>query len=241
MKLVIPSIDILGGSAVRLVQGKAGTERIFGNPLELAAKYEAAGFSILHLVDLDAAFGRKSQFAVLESMRGACPRIKMQWAGGIRSYELASRAISAGADRVVFGTAMFRTRDEVIESVESLGAKRVWGALDFAGNPPSAKIGAWTEETAVGLIDAFDVAEKCNVGGIIMSSVDADGMDKGPDLRLLSDRLDLKKKQVWLAGGMRNAMDANAAFELGAQGVIFGRALYDRNTKLEDLLRLQEE
>lgn len=241
MRQAVPSVDILERRAVRLVQGKEGTARIFGDPLELAAKYDSVGFDILHIVDLDAAFGGKNQFAILKEMRKVCRRMKMQWAGGIRSYELAIEAFEAGADRVVFGTALFLSKEEVLSCTESFGPEKVWAGLDFSGNPPVAKIKGWKEGTSVGLVDAIRRAEECNVGGIILSSVDADGMGRGPDLSLLSEGAKNYRGPVWLAGGMRSVADANAAFKLGAQGVIFGRALYDKNTDLEELLRLREE
>ncbi len=241
MRIVVPSIDILRGKAVRLVQGREGTETIFGDPLELATKYNSLSFGILHVVDLDAAFGGQKQFAILNEMLKVCKRMKIQWAGGIRTYDLAKEAFDAGADRVVFGSSIFQSKEEVLNCTESFGPERVWGALDFAGNPRLARIKGWKEATPIGLMDAIRSAEECKVGGIILSSVDADGMGMGPDLSLISDVEKSFREPVWLSGGMRGVADAYAAFELGAQGVIFGRALYDNKTDLEELLRLQEE
>jgi len=241
MRIPVPSVDILRGEAVRLVQGREGTDTVFGDPIELAVKYDYFGFPILHVVDLDAAFGRINQFAILKDMRKACGRIKIQWAGGIRSRKLAEEAFEAGADRVVFGTTMFLSEKEVLDSVDSFGSGKVWGALDFSGKPPTARIKGWKEGTSVELASAVKTAENCKVGGIILSSVDADGMRRGPDISLVSEAAKSYGGPIWLAGGMRNAADAKSAFELGAQGVIFGRALYDEKTDLEELLRLREE
>ena len=240
-RVVIPSVDIIGNSAVRLVRGKEGTKRIFGDPLELAAKYEAAGFEILHVVDLDAAFGRKGNLAILGELRKVCKKMKIQWAGGLRSYALASDALAAGADSVVFGTALFESKEDVIRCTETFGSEKIWAALDFGGNPPFARIKGWKNKTAVALPEAFRLTEECNVGGIIVSSVDLDGMEKGPDLQLLSKAVNICSKPVWLAGGMRDAKDAVAAFDLGAQGVIFGLSLYNGKMNFGELLRLQKE
>ena len=241
MRIVIPSIDIIGNDAVRLVQGKESTKRIFGDPMALAAKYENAGFRILHVVDLDAAFGRRGNLEILGKLRGVCKKMKIQWSGGMRNCALAREAFAAGADSVVFGTSLFESKEEVIRCAETFGPGKVWAALDFGGNPPSARIRGWNGKTAVGLQEALRLAEECRVGGVIVSSVNLDGTEKGPDLQLLSKAVELCRKPVWLAGGMRNAKDAAAAFDLGAQGAIFGLSLYDRGINLEELLCLQKE
>ncbi len=240
MRFAVPSVDILRGKAVRLAQGRENTEKVFGDPVELAAKYDVMGFDVLHVVDLDAAFGSENQFSVLKRMRRACARMQLQWSGGLRSGGLASAAFDAGADSVVFGTALFKSPDDVAKCAKSFGSEKVWGALDFSGDPPVAKIAGWKLGTSVGLVDAIKRAEACKVGGIIVSSVDLDGMGKGPNIPLLSQVRKKYAGPTWLAGGMRDAADAKLAFKAGAQGVIFGLALYDKKTNLEELLRLRE-
>lgn len=241
MRQAVPSIDLMGEDAVRLRQGREGTRIAYGDPLELAAKYEAAGFPWLHVVDLDAAFGRKSRIAMLFELRRACKRMKIQWAGGVRSAALARQALAAGADRVVFGTALFTEGEEVAAAVGELGAEKVWAALDFSGRPPVARIAGWKEKTGAGLEEALIKAKNSGVGGVIVSSVDADGMQKGPDLGLVAAAARLCSCPFWAAGGMRDAKDAKNAFALGAQGAVFGRALYGKNIDLEELACLREE
>ena len=240
MKFAVPSIDILDGDAVRLRQGRRETSEILGEPLQLAEKYAKLGFPMLHVVDLGAAFGGKSQLDILADMAAVCGSMKIQWAGGIRSCALAENAFSAGASRVVFGTALFESSAKVVDCVEKFGAERVWASLDFAGNPPLVKLRGWLKDGGVGVAKSTALAEKCGVGGIIVSSVDADGCGAGPNLQLLSSAVASYKGKTWLAGGMRSAEDARAAFLLGAQGAIFGRALYG-NIDLEELSCLQKE
>lgn len=239
MRFVVPSIDILAGKAVRLRQGRRETAEVLGEPLELAAKYGRAGFGWLHVVDLDAAFGGRSQLALLEKLAKAAGGMKMQVGGGIRSFQLAEKALGAGAARVVFGTALFTAPDEAAKAVAKFGPEKVWAALDFSGRPPVAKIRGWTAGAEVGIDRAVENAKKCGVGGVVASSIDADGMMRGPDLQLAASAAQRWGGPVWLAGGMRDAADAKAAFKAGAQGVVFGRALYG-NIDLEELLCLQE-
>jgi len=242
MNFAVPSIDLAGGKAVRLLQGRRETAEILGEPAELAEKYACAGFPFLHVVDLDAAFGGKSQIAMLGTLFKSCAgsRMKIQWAGGIRSLALAEQALSCGAERVVFGTAIFEAPQEVASASARFGAERIWASLDFSGDPPCAKMRGWTKGAQAGVDEAIAAASSCGVGGVLVSSIDADGMMKGPVLRLARAVGAKWKKPFWLAGGMRNASDANEAFAAGAQGAIFGRALY-QGVDLEELACLQKE
>lgn len=230
MGLMVPSIDLLEGKAVRLRQGKRETAEVLGEPLQLAAKYGSLGFEWLHVVDLDAAFGGERQTALLAELRKKCGKMKLQLGGGIRSCKAAESAIAAGADRVIFGTALFEAADEVELAVGKLGAEKVWAGIDFSGKPPRARIRGWTAGADIGIEEALGAASECNVGGVVVSSVDADGMQQGPDVSLVSKAREAYAGEIWLAGGMRNVDDAKKAFDAGAGGVIFGKALYGKKS-----------
>ncbi|MEM2138434.1 MAG: geranylgeranylglyceryl/heptaprenylglyceryl phosphate synthase [Candidatus Anstonellaceae archaeon] len=241
MGIVVPSIDLLAGRAVRLCQGKRETAEVLGEPLSLAEKYAKLGFEWLHVVDLDAAFGRRRQAKLVAAIAKRKGKMKLQVGGGIRSCNASSEAVAAGADRVVFGTALFESKGEVQKAAEELGAEKVWAGIDFAGKPPCAKIRGWTKETKIGLEGALLAAEECGVGGVVIGAVDADGMQQGPDVSLVSEARELFVGGIWLAGGMRNATDAEKAFDAGADAVIFGRALYGKGINLGELSCLQRE
>jgi phosphoribosylformimino-5-aminoimidazole carboxamide ribotide isomerase len=223
MGMAIPSIDLISGKAVRLRQGKQGTERV------------------IHIVDLDAAFGRKPQLGMLPDLQRVAGNMRIQWAGGMRSCEAAEAALSSGAKRVVFGTALFKSRQEVYKAVQKFGSEKIWVSLDFAGKPPIAKISGWEKSTGIGIKEAVAAAMDCGIGGIILSSVDEDGMGGGPDISLVSSAQKLTDLPLWLAGGMRSAADARAAFSAGAAGAIFGSALYNEKIDLGELACLQGE
>ena len=240
MSFAVPSIDILSGNAVRLRQGKKETSEILGNPLQLAEKYRKLGFLYLHVVDLDAAFGGDSQFELLEKIAKSCGSMTLQWGGGMRRAALAARAFEAGAARVIFSTALFTAPEEVAAAVRKFGPEKIWASLDFAGNPPVARIRGWTEGQGATVGKSIEAAEKCGVGGAVLSSIDRDGTMEGPDLDLARQFASGWKKPFWLSGGMRDARDAKDSFAAGAQGTIFGRALYGKND-LEELACLQQE
>jgi imidazole glycerol phosphate synthase glutamine amidotransferase subunit/phosphoribosylformimino-5-aminoimidazole carboxamide ribotide isomerase len=232
----VPSIDILGGKAVRLRQGKLGTEKVFGNPLALARKYEKAGFRRIHIVDMEAVFGRGSQLALLRKMAAACPLLKIQWAGGIRSFAAAKKALACGADGVVVGTALASSPEVVLKCSEEFGSDRIWASLDFSGKVPKMMVKGWKQGTGMGLQQAVKLAKKCKVGGLAIGAVDIDGMQAGPDLSLLSKARKLTRLPILLAGGMRSPDDVKAACGKGADAAIIGRALYNKKIKIGEWL-----
>ena len=237
----IPSIDIIGGRAARLRQGMQGTEEYYGGPLALAKKYEKEGFPLLHIVDLDAAFGGKGQLALLRKISSQCRGIRIQWAGGMRCADAVRAAFSAGATRVVFGTAVVRSPSMVRLCVKEFGADAVWASLDFAGNPPKLRVKGWKQGTEVGLRQAVKLAESCGVGGLVISSVDADGMGKGPCLSLIAKVRRCTRLPLVLAGGIRNPKDVKASSGNGADAAIVGRALYDKKIKTCEWLCLRKQ
>jgi len=239
--VAVPSMDIMGGCAVRLRQGRLGTEEFFGNPLALARKYEKAGFGLIHIVDMDAVFGRGSQLALLRKIASACPLLEIQWAGGIRSFEAAKKALVCGANRVVVGTALASSPEVVQKCSEKFGSDRVWASLDFSGKPPRLRIMGWKQGTGMSLPKAVKLAESCNVGGLIISSVDADGMGNGPSLLLIAQARRHTCLPLCLAGGMRNTADVKAALGKGADFAMIGRALYNKKIKTGEWLCLQKE
>ena len=153
----------------------------------------------------------------------------------------ARAAFSAGAYRVVFGTAVARSRKMVRQCVKEFGAERVWASLDFAGSPPRMRIGGWKQGTGMGLGTAVKIAEGCDVGGLIVSSVDADGMGLGPDISLIAKARRLTRLPLVLAGGIRNPADVKRALSRGSDYAIIGRALYDRKIKTGGWLCMKKQ
>lgn len=240
MQLAIPSIDIMQGNAVRLRQGKRESTEVFGDPFRLAAAYDSLGFGTIHVVDLDAAFGGKCQFGMLRQLAASCKSMEIQWGGGLRSFGLAKEALESGAQRVVFSTAIFESPEEVQRAADGFGKERVVAGLDFSGLPPVARVRGWTKGAGMEVQGAVAMAEECGAGAIVATCVEADGMQRGPDLKLVAMVKNATKLAVIASGGMRNASDALDAAKAGADAVIFGRALYSKDIDLGELSCLQK-
>jgi 1-(5-phosphoribosyl)-5-[(5-phosphoribosylamino)methylideneamino] imidazole-4-carboxamide isomerase/N-(5'phosphoribosyl)anthranilate isomerase len=223
--ILLPAVDVADGQAVRLSQGDAGTEKSFGDPLEAAESFVEQGAEWLHLVDLDAAFGRGENTAVVrrvvEALAGT---INIQLSGGIRDAESLNRALDAGAHRVNLGTAALADMDWVTRVIRQHGDKVVVG-LDVRGTTLTARGGAGT----VG--ELFEVLPQLGGGArFIVTDVDTDGMMTGPNLQLLRDVCARTDTPVIASGGISTLDDIAAIRDLvplGVEGAILGKALYE--------------
>ena len=232
--ILLPAVDVADGQAVRLSQGDAGTEKSFGDPLEAAESFVDQGAEWLHLVDLDAAFGRGENTVVLRRVVDALAgTINIQLSGGIRDDKSLNRALDAGAHRVNLGTAALADLDWVTRAIRQHGDKVVVG-LDVRGTTLTARGGAGT----VG--ELFDVLPQ--LGGaarLIVTDVDTDGMMTGPNLQLLSDVCARTDTPVIASGGISTLDDIAAIRDLvplGVEAAILGKALYEGAFTLREAL-----
>jgi 1-(5-phosphoribosyl)-5-[(5-phosphoribosylamino)methylideneamino] imidazole-4-carboxamide isomerase/N-(5'phosphoribosyl)anthranilate isomerase len=232
--ILLPAVDVADGQAVRLSQGDAGTEKSFGDPLEAAESFVEQGAEWLHLVDLDAAFGRGENTVVLRRVVDALAgTINIQLSGGIRDDKSLNRALDAGAHRVNLGTAALADLDWVTRAIRQHGDKVVVG-LDVRGTTLTARGGAGT----VG--ELFDVLPQ--LGGaarLIVTDVDTDGMMTGPNLQLLSDVCARTDTPVIASGGISTLDDIAAIRDLvplGVEAAILGKALYEGAFTLREAL-----
>jgi 1-(5-phosphoribosyl)-5-[(5-phosphoribosylamino)methylideneamino] imidazole-4-carboxamide isomerase/N-(5'phosphoribosyl)anthranilate isomerase len=232
--ILLPAVDVADGQAVRLSQGDAGTEKSFGDPLEAAESFVEQGAEWLHLVDLDAAFGRGENTVVLRRVVDALAgTINIQLSGGIRDDKSLNRALDAGANRVNLGTAALADMDWVTRAIRQHGDKVVVG-LDVRGTTLTARGGAGT------IGELFDVLPQ--LGGaarLIVTDVDTDGMMTGPNLQLLRDVCACTDTPVIASGGISTLDDIAAIRELvplGVEGAILGKALYEGAFTLREAL-----
>jgi phosphoribosylformimino-5-aminoimidazole carboxamide ribotide isomerase len=228
--IVIPAIDLRGGKCVRLVQGDPSQATEYDpDPVAVARRFEAGGARWLHVVDLDAALGSGSNRAVVSDICAAVA-IPVQAGGGLRSQDAVEDMLAAGAERAVVGTAAALDPNLLARMVNACG-ERVVVAVDVLRG--RAMLRGWVEEgpLAADLIRRLD-AEGCS--RYLVTSIDVDGTLAGPDLDLYALVLDLSHAPVLASGGVRSAQDLMALADLGVEGAVVGRALYDGTLTLAE-------
>jgi 1-(5-phosphoribosyl)-5-[(5-phosphoribosylamino)methylideneamino] imidazole-4-carboxamide isomerase/N-(5'phosphoribosyl)anthranilate isomerase len=221
---LLPAVDVAGGQAVRLVQGAAGTETDYGDPLAAALAWQAGGAQWIHLVDLDAAFGRGSNAALLAGVVAQVD-VAVELSGGIRDDASLAAALSTGCARVVIGTAALENPDWVRRVIAEHGDKIAVG-LDVRGTTLAAR--GWTAQGG----ELFDVLARLEADGCaryVVTDVHKDGMLTGPNLDLLRRVCAAAASPVIASGGVSSLDDLRAIATLAPLGVdaaIVGKALY---------------
>ena len=221
---LLPAVDVKDGRAVRLVQGALDKESIYGAPLEVALEFQSAGAEWLHLVDLDAAFGRGSNATLLAEVVAALD-IKVELSGGIRDDESLKRALATGCIRVNLGTAALEDPEWTAKVITQYG-DRIAVGLDVRGTTLAAR--GWTKEGG----ELFETIERLDRDGCsryIVTDVAKDGTLTGPNLELLKSVCAATKAPVVASGGVSSLADIAAIrqlVEIGVEGSIVGKALY---------------
>jgi 1-(5-phosphoribosyl)-5-[(5-phosphoribosylamino)methylideneamino] imidazole-4-carboxamide isomerase/N-(5'phosphoribosyl)anthranilate isomerase len=231
---LLPAVDVANGQAVRLVQGAAGTETSYGDPLAAALAWQAAGAQWVHLVDLDAAFGRGSNAALLAEVVGRLD-IAVELSGGIRDHASLTAALGTGCARVNIGTAALERPDWVHDVITEYGEKIAVG-LDVRGNKLAAR--GWTTEGG----DLDETLGRLDAAGcprFVVTDVTRDGTLTGPNLDLLARVCAATSRPVIASGGVSSVADLRAIAELvplGVEGAIVGKALYASAFTLSEAL-----
>jgi 1-(5-phosphoribosyl)-5-[(5-phosphoribosylamino)methylideneamino] imidazole-4-carboxamide isomerase/N-(5'phosphoribosyl)anthranilate isomerase len=232
--VLLPAVDVAGGRAVRLVQGAAGSETSYGDPVAAAMAWQSAGAEWVHLVDLDAAFGRGSNASLLADVVGQLD-IKVEMSGGIRDDASLERALATGCARVNIGTAAMENPAWVREVIAKYGDQIAVG-LDVRGRTLAAR--GWTKEGG-DLYEALDRLDAAGCARYVITDVLKDGMLKGPNLSLYRDVSAATRAPVVASGGVSSLDDLRALAGLtppGVEGAIVGKALYAGAFTLEEAL-----
>lgn len=233
---LLPAVDVKDGRAVRLVQGELSAETAYGNPLEVALEFQAAGAEWLHLVDLDAAFGRGENSALLAEVVGKLD-IKVELSGGIRDDESLRRALATGCTRINLGTAALENPEWTAKIIQEYG-DRIAVGLDVRGHVLAAR--GWTKEGG----DLFETIERLERDGCaryVVTDVTKDGTLQGPNVQLLQEVCAVTKKPVVASGGISSLADIQSLMALNAMGVegaIVGKALYAGAFTVQEALEL---
>jgi phosphoribosylformimino-5-aminoimidazole carboxamide ribotide isomerase len=233
--ILFPAIDIQGGRAVRLVQGRFEDETVYADdPLDAARDWVAAGAKALHVVDLDGA--RSGEPKSIDHLRRIATEtgVPVQYGGGLRSIEAVEAAIEAGAERVILGTAAFRDMDLLDEAVARYGGRLVVSVDVRGGNVATA---GWTETTELPATEAIVRLQDRGVRGFVYTDADRDGMLDGPDLDAVRAISDAVRGRFVYSGGIGSADDLRALHGLrlvNLAGVISGKALYERRFEIHE-------
>ncbi|MDQ1485645.1 MAG: phosphoribosyl isomerase [Actinomycetota bacterium] len=231
---LLPAVDVAGGQAVRLVQGEAGSETHYGEPLQAALAWQEAGAQWIHLVDLDAAFGRGSNRELLAEVVGKLD-VDVEMSGGIRDDASLEAALGTGCKRVNVGTAALENPEWLRQAIARYGDKIAVG-LDVRGTTLSAR--GWTRDGG----ELFDVLARLDADGCaryVVTDVRRDGTLTGPNLELLRSVCEVTDRPVVASGGVSSLADLRAIAELvpfGVEGAIVGKALYAGEFTLQEAL-----
>jgi 1-(5-phosphoribosyl)-5-[(5-phosphoribosylamino)methylideneamino] imidazole-4-carboxamide isomerase/N-(5'phosphoribosyl)anthranilate isomerase len=231
---LLPAVDIADGRAVQLIQGVTGSGGEFGDPIEAALAWQDQGAEWLHLVDLDAAFGRGSNRELIESIVGKLD-IKVELSGGIRDAASLSAALTSGCRRVNLGTAALEQPEWTAEAIAEHG-DRIAVGLDVRGTTLAAR--GWTRDGG----DLWETLQRLDREGCaryVVTDVHKDGMLAGPNLGLLQQVCERTSRPVVASGGVSTLDDVRALrglVEAGVEGAIIGSALYRRAFTLGEAL-----
>ena len=221
---LLPAVDVADGQAVRLVQGEAGSETFYGSPLDAALAWQADGAEWVHLVDLDAAFGRGSNAELLADVVGRLD-VAVELSGGIRDDASLERALATGCRRVNLGTAALEDPAWTASAIARHG-DRIAVGLDVRGTTLAAR--GWTREGG----DLWDVLARLDRDGCsryVVTDVTKDGTLQGPNADLLAQVCAATDAPVVASGGISSLADLEALRALvpdGVEGAIVGKALY---------------
>jgi len=222
---LLPAVDVADGKAVRLTQGEAGTETSYGSPVDAAIDWIEQGAEWIHLVDLDAAFGRGNNAAVLRKVIKHSKHVKIELSGGIRDDASLEAALELGAKRVNLGTAALEN-PEWTRAVIARYGERIAVGLDVRGEVLAAR--GWTQEGG-NLWEVLERLEDAGCPRYVVTDVTKDGTLRGPNIALLQQVCERTDRPVVASGGVSSLDDLAALRELvpvGVEGAIVGKALY---------------
>ena len=237
--LIIPAVDIKDGKCVQLVQGQPGTEQVvIENPAEVAKDWERRGANILHIIDLDGAFGDKEKN--LDHIKKIINEVNVpiQMGGGIRTKEDAVKLLKIGVDRVILGTVAIENPEIVEELSNEFGSRRIIVALDSKDSKVVIK--GWTEKTSKSAPEFGKIFEEKGAGGILFTNVDFEGLLKGFDTEPLLELLNSVNIPVIYSGGVTSIEDIEKLSKTDVSGVVVGSALYKCKINFKESLKYQK-
>jgi phosphoribosylformimino-5-aminoimidazole carboxamide ribotide isomerase len=236
---IIPAIDIIDGKCVRLTKGDYNTKKIYNeNPLEVAKEFEAAGIEFLHVVDLDGA--KASQiinYKVLEQIASKT-NLKIDFGGGLKSNKDLEIAFNSGANQITGGSIAVKNSDIFESWIEKYGAQKIILGADFYPDSAGGKIATngWQEESTLELIPFIKRYQDKGIQYVICTDISKDGMLQGPSFDVYKEILtEVKDVKLIASGGISTFDELPRLAENGCEGVIIGKAIYEKKISLKQL------
>lgn len=228
---IIPAIDLLGGSVVRLYKGDPNAKTVYSNdPISIAKKWEKEGADMLHLVDLDATLGTGSNLKILKQIISNIS-IPCEIAGGLRNESIIDEAINM-CDRIVIGTLAFKNKEKLEFLLKKYGKERLVISTDH--NNGNVVINGWQTHTQIPVIESIQNFVKIGFSEFLLTNVSRDGTLEGPDLQYLKQACDISDTNIIASGGISNSTDIKHVKQCNAFGVILGKAMYDGKVSIKE-------
>jgi phosphoribosylformimino-5-aminoimidazole carboxamide ribotide isomerase len=235
---LIPAIDLMNGKIVRLTRGDAKTakfyENQFGTPVEAAQRWRDEGAGKLHIIDLDAAFTLGNNHEVIAEVAKNV-ELPIQVGGGIRSYETAEKLFETGITQVILGALAFSDPSAIGKIQKKFGSESVIVALD--NKESIIMVEGWKTTTALTVEDALEKYTTLGIHRFLITSIAQDGMLSGPDLQTLSQATLYPDAKIVAAGGIGSIGDLAALKEIGVEGAVIGKALYEGRFTLKEAIQ----
>ena len=238
--MVIPAIDLMNGKVVRLTRGDPATAKYYeqwGTPAEVALKWKSEGAKRLHIIDLDAAFGLSNNLPVIKEI-GEKAALPIQVGGGIRNVGTVEKVLTLGVNYVILGALAFSDSTAIPKIQQKFGSDSVIVALD--NKDGRVMVEGWKTGTGFTMWDALEKFVNLGVTTFLITSIAQDGMLQGPDLETLSEAVTYTGAKVIAAGGIGSLGDLVALKQVGVEGVVVGKALYEGKFTLREAIETVE-
>lgn len=234
---IIPAIDIINGKCVRLSKGDYNTEKIYNHdPVEVAKEFEAHGIQYLHLVDLDGARAKQIiNYKVLDAITRNT-KLKVDFGGGIKSNEDLKIAFENGATQITGGSIAVTNPELFIEWIEQYGPNKIILGADY--NQRKISTQGWLENSDLDVIDFIKTYEAKGIQYVISTDISKDGMLEGTSNELYAEILSKTNIQLIASGGVSKIEDLKILKEIGCEGAIIGKAIYEKRISLKELSKL---
>lgn len=228
---ILAAIDIMNGDVVRLTKGDQSTKKVYSNdPVQVAKKWANDGADMLHIVDLDAAFGNESSNLSIISEILDSVNIPIQIGGGIRNTGIFEKIIEMGFSKIVVGTMAYRNVNELRELSKNYGDKIVISLDEINGK---VMIEGWKSSSDYKIEDAINKFNKLGISNFLLTSIIKDGTLSGPDIVTLNSINTDRKSKIIASGGISSLVDVLRVRSIGCDSVILGKALYEERLDIK--------